>query len=109
MNTFGISGHANVTNIGRDNITYEIIDDGAAAGTYEKVASIDERLRVVRDERLSTLILCSLFSQNSSYDLVTKILTWLAAPDSSANYVAARGKYQSGTGTWFSQLADFEI
>lgn len=62
-NTFGISGHANVTNIGRDSITYEIVDDGAATGTHEKVASIDERLRVVHDERSSTLTVCSLSFQ----------------------------------------------
>lgn len=52
FNTFGTSGHANVTNIGR--ITYEIINDETAKATYEKVASIDERLRVVHDEKSST-------------------------------------------------------
>lgn len=55
MNTAGISGHANVTNIGHDSVTYEIVDDGAAAGTYVKVTSIDDRLRVIYNKKSSVL------------------------------------------------------
>lgn len=55
FNICGTSGHANVTSIGRDyNITYEIPDDATATRTFERVASIDERLKVDHDKAAST-------------------------------------------------------
>lgn len=48
FSTSSISNHANVTNVARDNITYEIVDDGTPTRTFEKVAPINERLKVDR-------------------------------------------------------------
>lgn len=52
INTVGVSGNARVINIGGDHITY--CDTGAGIGTYDKVASIEERLRVDRDRMFGT-------------------------------------------------------
>lgn len=51
-NISNISGHANVTSVGRDyNITYESIDDGRTNSALE---SIDERLKISYDKAAST-------------------------------------------------------
>ncbi|KAF7980620.1 hypothetical protein HWV62_37408 [Athelia sp. TMB] len=87
INTLGVSG-GKVINVGGDHIT--ITHNNGVAGAYEQLASIEERLRVIFDEKLDE-----------------KLHNWLAAPDVSQNYNAARSKHQTDTGSWFINGSQF--
>ncbi|KAF7981785.1 hypothetical protein HWV62_31871 [Athelia sp. TMB] len=90
FNTAGISNEAQVYNIGRDHIINNYMDDQVGINTYEKVASIDDHLKILYDR-----------------DLDDTIHAWLAAPDVSQNFNAARRKHQLGTGSWLIDAVEF--
>lgn len=63
FNTVGLDQNAHMVNIGGDHITHIEpvgINDGVGMRTYEKVVSIEERLKAVHDRNLGMSDSCAI-------------------------------------------------
>ncbi|KAF7976850.1 hypothetical protein HWV62_5558 [Athelia sp. TMB] len=105
INTIGVSGHAKIINVAGDNITYK--DSANGLETYDKIASIEERLKVIHDTTFGTVYATAQRKLISFLLPGCEVYGWLASPDVSANYTAARRKHLPETGFWLIESGDF--
>ncbi|KAF7978595.1 hypothetical protein HWV62_45318 [Athelia sp. TMB] len=95
--TFNVSGvTGSVTNVAgsaynvKGNLT--VVKDGDGTRVIrDGVVEIQGRLKGIQDDKKKE-----------------EIDKWMAAPDTSLNYTAARNKYQQGTGSWLIDDPDFK-
>ncbi|KAF7983534.1 hypothetical protein HWV62_21094 [Athelia sp. TMB] len=97
---------------------YNVVQEGARElqdGLNEVqngMKGIEDGLKGIKDDQKSLCFLRSQYLTSSSlmphWYLEEKIEKWMAAPDASLNYKAARDKHQRGTGSWLVGGPDFK-
>ncbi|KAF7976050.1 hypothetical protein HWV62_7962 [Athelia sp. TMB] len=100
FNAIGISGTATMVAGHFINGDYNVVHDGGVQDRVKGIQDSQKSSQFLSFEGLAPFMLMLIVERD--------INTWMAAPDTSLNYKAAREKHQLGTGSWLLDSPDFK-
>ncbi|KAF7968339.1 hypothetical protein HWV62_30927 [Athelia sp. TMB] len=109
LNAIGVSGTVTMVAGNFVNGDYNVVQEGASE-LQEGVDEIQDAVKLIHDKQKGLYFLSAEDRAKFTCTLLLEeaINKWMAAPDTSPNYKAAREEHQLGTGSWLVDGSIFE-